>query len=42
MVSTVRHSLLSLREWERDGYMLKATLLFSLAHLAYSAIYLFL
>jgi len=42
MASTIRYPLLSLREYERDGYMIKATMLFSLTHLAYSATYLLL
>jgi len=41
MASTSKNPLLSLGECERDGNMLKATLLFSLTHLAYMATYLF-
>jgi len=42
MASTITFPLLSLREFERDGNMLKASLIFSLTHLAYSATYLLL
>jgi len=41
MTSTIR-LLLSLREFERDGDIIKETQLISLAHLAYSATYLLL
>jgi len=42
MASTIRDTLPSLRECERDGDMLEATLLFSLTLLAYSATHLLL
>jgi len=40
MASTKRYPLLSLREFERDGDMLKETLPFSLTRLVNSATYL--
>jgi len=40
MASIIRYPLLSLKECERDGYMLKEALLFLLTHLVNSATYL--
>jgi len=37
MALTIRYPLLSLRQCERDGDVIKATLLLSLEHLVYSA-----
>jgi len=42
MASTIKYPLLSLRECERDGDMIKEALLFSLTHLVNSATYLLL